>query len=196
MASARKARDYSAEYANRKQAAARIGQTPAGLRRRGGSVYGPLPQERSVLAEYGVTPREFEAMRIANLEYGPQTRLYDKKAKHRETQHWLTMAQRINEYDQDLDVPGDWSDARVGYVVSFYKAIVDPRTNYSSLPDVEGNREYKSGAKKGKRRTNRWQKLYLTRFASTIRDKRNGKIREHGVMDMHDFEVRYGHIAA
>jgi len=169
-------RDYAAEYARRKERLSRIGLTPYSARKRGSSVFGPVSQKQAMLSKFGVTEREFEAMRIRNRDYAEPR--FDKwhtedKAKRKR----IGQAIAINTYNESKDIPNDWSEERVGYVTSFYRAIVDPRTNYESLLDSEGRRRR---TRKGKPATNKWQAALLVKYS--------------GIMELDEFEVRYGAI--
>lgn len=166
-------RDYAAEYQRRKNRLANVGLTPYSARKRGSSVYGPVSQKQSMLAKFGVSEREFEAMRIRNRDYAePRFDKWhtDNKAKRKR----LAQATAINTYNETLDDPNNWSEERVGYVVSFYRAIVDPRYNYSSLLNKDGTRK----TRKGKPLTNQWQANLLVKYS--------------GIMEIDEFESRYG----
>lgn len=173
MTGAPRKRDYAAEYARRKARLANIGLTPHSARKRGSAVFGPVNAKQAMLAKFGVSARQFEAMRIRNMDYvEPQFDKWhtDDKAKKRR----LGLATAINTYNQDIDIDNDWSEERVGYVVSFYRAIVDPQTNYDSLLNPDGSRKIRNG----KPVTNRWQANLLVKYS--------------GLMDLDEFEVRYG----
>lgn len=138
-------------------------------------------QKTFMLAKFGVSEREFNMMRQANLAYQrPKFENWKPKgepARQRDRKKAIGLALRINEYDVDRDLdPGDWSERRVGYIVSFYRAIVDPQYNYDSLVDP------KTGMRRIWRKrhplTNRAQADYLVKYAE--------------IMEISEFERRYG----
>lgn len=190
-------RDYAAEYARRKARLALTGQTPYSQRKRGTSVFGPIPQSKSqeieALRKFGVTRTEFERMRQANIPYAiPQ--FTHRTSPSLEKRKRLNFATFVNTYDQDRDIPNDWSDQRVGYVVSFYRAIVDPRTNYQTLIDKDGQRiKHKDGTYK----SNKWQAAYMGHYRDQAPFERyttNELVKYANQKELDEFETRYGAI--
>lgn len=189
MASTRKTRDYKSAYQRRKELAQSRGfsspYAETKQRAQRGVLVGPATAERAALSKWGVSRRQFEAMRIANLEYGyPSERLTKKRSRNQSVKRRLNEAIILNSYDASRDVEGDWSDDRIGYVITFNKAIVDPRTNYASLFDENGLRKMRGG----RPLSNRWQKAFMTQYA----DKATGKGRRRKYMEVDEFESRYG----
>lgn len=114
----------------------------------------------------------------------------------RENRHWfdeygMLQHSEINVYNMEIDeAVDDWSERRVGYIISFHAAVVNPRTNYDSLQRtwVRGNK--KTGNKgysqrrtddHGKIVTNASQYFYLVKYAQ--------------LMSVDYFESRYGRAA-
>jgi len=192
MTGQRKTPDYKKVYQQRKERLAKRGLTPyqaEKLRKeRGSIVYGPVDEKRATLAKFGVSERQFEGMRIANLEHAPFE--FEKfKPKSKKAKRALSQAAMLNYYDDKRDIPNDWSEDRVGYVVSFFRAIVDPRTNYDSLLDKDGNRII---LKNGKRKSNKWQKLYLTQYAEGVRRRNDEYVYYGNFLDPDEYDERYG----
>lgn len=136
--------------------------------------------KRFMLDEFGFTEREFEGIRKNNLDY--QFNWNDKVP--------FAVGQ-INSYDELLDAAlDDWSYRRVGYIISFNSAVVDPRTNYDNIPKRWVKKAYKdkNGKWRGemKRITSRSGKIvtkdnqfwYLVEFS--------------GLMSIDEYESRYG----
>lgn len=196
MTGIRKSRDYKSEYQRRKEALAKRGLTPASearLRReRGTSIIGPATLKQQMLARFGVTERQFEGMRIANLEHTQiDSRLERYSAKSKQARKALGEAISVNWYDASRDIPNDWSEERVGYVTSFYRAIVDPNTNYSSLLDKDGQRiVYKNG----KYKTNKYQAQYMGKYRNARRAQNGQLVQYTGNLSISEFETRYGAI--
>jgi len=182
-------RDSKREYQRQQELARAEGfSSPTERKRyqasvRRGEVTNPaqFAQKRAMLAKFGVTETEFNFMRQANLAYRRPAfenwKLKGDAKRQRERKKAIGLALRINEYDVDRDLdPSDWSERRVGYIVSFYRAIVDPQYNYDSLHDP------KTGMRRLWRNrhplTNRQQADYLVKYAE--------------IMEISEFERRYG----
>lgn len=114
------------------------------------------------LAKYGLTRSQFDRMRSANRKYN-----FDGAYS------------AANTYDLDVDRDlKNFSDERVGYIVSFYHAVVDKKTNYWSLYDKKTKRRKQEY---GFPMTNVWQRKYLVDYAH--------------IMSIDEFEARYGSFA-
>ncbi len=111
------------------------------------------------LAAWGVSESQFNRMRKANRDY----------------QHDGAYS-AANTYDLDIDRDTkNFSDERVGYIITFNKAVVDKRTNYWSLYDKKTKRRKQVY---GFPMSNEWQRKYLVDFAK--------------IMSQNEYEARYG----
>lgn len=160
-------RDYSAErYAAEKRARAEGFLSPADRRRfaqTGGDAKAREAfQKERVLAHFGVSESKFNKIRAENRKYNYPGAFYAV----------------INTYDlqRDKDVH-NWSINRVGYIIAFHAAVVNPKTNYESL-----TRDYKREIVNGKPKTNTAQYFYLVKYS--------------GYMSVDEFEARYGFAVA
>jgi len=118
-------------------------------------------QKTDAFAKWGITETGFNRMRSANRKYDGTGAQYTA----------------ANTYDLAIDKDlKNYSDARVGYIVSFYHAVVDKKTNYWSLFDKKTERRR---VKFGFPETNNWQRMYLVEYG--------------GLMSPTNFETRYGH---
>jgi hypothetical protein len=130
-------------------------------------------QKREILAYFGISERKFNEIRRANKLW----------AKEYPMLQWTA----INTYDTYLDKEtSNWSERRVGYILSFYAAIVNPKTNHDALyllggkktdRDEKGRPVFREGGQL-KRRTNKEQFYYLVKYAN--------------LMQVDEFESRYG----
>lgn len=160
-----KRRDTRAEYATSKAKANREGfRNPSdratakklGLQ---GDALETWQRER-VLAHFKISRAQFDRIRAAN-------RKWDRENP---SMQWT----KINTYDRDVDANvHNWSQNRVGYILAFHAAIVNPKTNYDSLTK-DGRRILKNG----KRVTNKSQFFYLVKYTN--------------LMQVDEFEARYG----
>jgi len=113
------------------------------------------------LSKWGITHGQFERMRAANRKY---------------SREYVGKATAVNTYDISVDRDrANFSDKRVGYIVSFFRANVDKKTNYWSLYDRKTNRRKE---RFGFPVTNHWQYLYLVEYG--------------GFLSANAFESRYG----
>lgn len=111
------------------------------------------------LAAWGISATQFDRMRSANRKY---------------EYHGAYSA--ANSYDLDIDRDlKNFSDERVGYIVSFYHAVVDKRSNYWSLYDKKTKRRKQQF---GFPMSNEWQRKYLVDYAK--------------IMSQNEYEARYG----
>ncbi|QOI67152.1 hypothetical protein SEA_MUFFINTHECAT_8 [Microbacterium phage MuffinTheCat] len=117
-----------------------------------------LFQKQRVLAHFGISESKFNKIRAENRKHNYAGVLYAV----------------INTYDlqRDKDVH-NWSMNRVGYIVAFHAAIVNPKSNYESL-----TRDFKREIVNGKPKTNTAQWYYLVKYT--------------GYMSPDEFESRYG----
>lgn len=114
------------------------------------------------LKRFGVTESQFNRMRTANRKY-----------------KYEGVYSAANTYDLSIDKDlKNWSDRRVGYIVSFNRAVVDKKSNYWSLFDKKTKRRKQEF---GFPKTNNWQYQYLVKY---------GKL-----MSQNEFESRYGMFA-
>lgn len=121
-------------------------------------------QKQQALSHFGISEYRFNRMRKENRQYS------DKYAQS----SWA----QINTYDIDVDRDvHNWSEHRVGYIIYFHAAIVDPATNYDSLVR-KGQRLI--DPKTGKRVTNEAQYMYLVKYS--------------GIMSARQFDERYGRV--
>ncbi len=90
-------------------------------------------QKASSLAAMGVTESQFQRMRTANKKWNEEHSDF----------------RSITQYNKDLDKDlNNWTPFRVGYIVTYYRANVDPKTNYSDSGkyfDKKGKRKYEYG---------------------------------------------------
>lgn len=114
------------------------------------------------LAKYGLTMTQFNRMRSANRKY---------------QYHGAYSAANTYDLVMDKDLK-NFSDERVGYIVSFYHAVVDKKTNYWSLFDKKTKQRRKEF---GMPVSNEWQRKYLVDYAK--------------LMSVSEYEARYGHFA-
>lgn len=207
MTGRRKPVDQKARYAREKARAAQIGQQLYGtpvtpyrlkkLREQQGFIgAGPVKQEYSALAGWGITAREFQMMRTRNLEYLFPESVLSRNPKHKTSKLRQHQAISANSYDWEFgENDNDWSDDRIGYVVTFFHAIVDPRTNYGSLLDSDGKRRFKKVGRKEYPVSNKWQRLYLTKYGRSVETRsgmRAAYLKHAGIMSVDEFERRYG----
>lgn len=207
MTGARKPRDNKARYAREKVKAAEIGKqlygtpvTPYRLRKlreqQGFVGAGPVREDRSALQSWGITDAEFRMMLTRNQEYSIPDSILAKHPKKRTSKERLHQAISANSYDWEFgNNNADWSDSRIGYVVTFFHAVVDPRTNYDSLLDAEGKRRFKKVGKKERPVSNKWQQLYLTKYGRSVTSRsgmRAAYLEHAGIMSVDEFERRYG----
>lgn len=131
-------------------------------------------QKAQTLKYFDVSESQFNKIRAANRKW----------AKEYPMLQWT----EINTYNQTRDPASpkwatsdanvkNWSIRRVGYILSFYGAIVNPKTNYDSLTEKDGKRIYVNGRPK----TNAEQFRYLVEYT--------------GIMQIDEFESRYGPLA-
>lgn len=113
------------------------------------------------LAAWGISEYQFNRMRKANRDY---------------QYHGAYSA--ANTYDLTIDKDlKNFSDERVGYIISFFHAVVDKKTNYWSLYDKKTKRRRQEY---GYPVTNVWQRRYLVDYAH--------------IMSPSEFESRYGRL--
>ena len=162
-------RDYGAERRAAERRAEREGFLTVGDRKRAikaGIVDDPKAREafqkERVLAHFGITESQLTRIRSENRKYNYPGVLYAV----------------INTYNLDLDkAVHDWSMRRIGYILAFHSAVVNPKTNYESL-----TRDHKREIVNGKPRTNTSQYYYLVKYT--------------GYMSSDEFESRYGFAVA
>lgn len=126
-----------------------------------------------MLMRFGITESVFNAMRRSNIAHEPEGFRKDGKPK-------TALAKQIQKYNTEIDNhEWDWSEARVGYIVSFFWAVTSPNTNYFSMSDnertIEANR-YPT-PKKFRNWVSR-QYMYLIRYG--------------GFETIEEFDDRYG----
>lgn len=128
-------------------------------------------QKEQTLKYFDITESKLNKIRAANRKW----------AKEYPMLQWS----EINTYNMTKDKgspkwafsdanTNNWSIRRIGYILSFHGAIVDPSTNYDSLIDEKGKRLYVNG----KPKTNVQQFRYLVEYT--------------GIMEIDEFESRYG----
>jgi hypothetical protein len=176
-------RDYAAEYRRRHERAKQQGFSGYAEQRRyrravvRQEVLDPVTfhERDAMLKRFGVTLAQFNNMRAANLKHvRPKFENWNPKFDKKRKAQALAAAIRLNEYNVDIDLEIDnWSERRVGYITSFYRAIVDPRYNYTAW-------KAGTGSAADRRRRNRYQADLLVKYAE--------------IMDIDEFERRYGGI--
>lgn len=103
----------------------------ASYNRQFGSPYG-IAARTVALAAHGVTLTEFNRMRRENLAHTPEGTRHDGRPRTD------TLAAAIQQYRVDVGEDArNWSDARVGYVVSYNRAVVNPETNFYAPEGIE-----------------------------------------------------------
>lgn len=174
LASKGRTRDYAYERERAEQRAQHEGYFNAAQRRRLRKQSAEpkaleLLRRAEVLNYFGISYSAFERIRRANRQWSKQ---------YAQLQ-WTA----INTYDIDRDRDvHNWSEQRVGYILSFHSAIVNPKTNHDSLylapkgtpRDAHGRPLDRTG----KRITNESQYFYLVKYTS--------------LMQVNEFEARYG----
>jgi hypothetical protein len=195
------ARDYKAEYLARKARAQQRGFTSPRTEQNARRVQRGIPardyqleREREQIRAHGAgldTVAEYRSYRRAQRQGESAERdwtlsyFHISKSKldriRRENRQWSNRyAQlqwtKINTYDtfKDSDVH-DWSPMRIGYIISFHAAIVNPKTNYESLKD--NKKFYKSGPY-SRKMGNRSQFYYLVKYTN--------------IESVDEYEARYG----
>lgn len=127
-----------------------------------------------ILLKFRISFDVFESMRNANLAHEPEG--FRKNGKPN-----TALAKSIQRYNTEIDShENDWSEARVGYITSFYWAVTSPGFNYFSISDSE--RVVESNRSPIPKRMRDWttrQYLYLVRYGGIE-------------MDADDFDDRYG----
>lgn len=133
-------------------------------------------QMAATLAQFGISKATFDRYRRENRAWNQPDHDDDR-----------TRARDINTYVVDFDplrpfTPFDsdihnWSPDRVGYVVYFNRAIVNPKSNYQSLLDDKGNRKYKGKGKNRKPVSNQDNFYYLVKYTNLFQQS--------------EFEARY-----
>jgi hypothetical protein len=117
--------------------------------------------KESTLRKWGLTPASFDAIRRANRKHSPDG---------------SPRASKIQTYNMAIDRrTRDFSDARVGYIRSFYDAVVNDNTNFYSISPSRRH-EYQ-----GTKRLRIWQERqarYLVHYA--------------GIYEVDEFDARYG----
>lgn len=115
------------------------------------------------LADFGVSKSTFDKVRRENRQW----------AKESAFLHSPTINHYMADVDSDIH---NWSERRVGYILSYHAAIVNPRSNYDSLAE---NPDYK-GPESGVSRKlgNKEQFFYLVKYAN--------------LMQVDEYEARYG----
>lgn len=121
------------------------------------------------LAYFGISENKFNTMRRENRHW----------SKEYPQLQWTA----INTYDIDRDkAVHDWSLRRVGYIVYFNRAIVNPKTNYDSVSKPF----YRPNGRKGR-------KMDLKNATPEQRDAQfNYLVQYTGLMQVDEFESRYG----
>ncbi len=119
------------------------------------------------LRRYGISAKRFDEIRAENRKWS---------AANNGTR-WAA----IQLYDEFIDDrENDWSDDRIGYILSYHAAMVNKATNYESLPN--NPKHYKNGPigrkKMEKNRKGASQFFYLVKYAK--------------VLSVDEFEARYG----
>lgn len=208
-------RDYAAEYARRKARDIEAGTTPAvrrkareqaagkqrdyaleqerrEIRSRGRGFTGLAEQRKYRAAGLPEEPKAIEAWRRTNVlaKFGLTKREFDRiRTENRNFVNWYGRQHYndINTYNMGFDQEiHNWTEERVGYIVSFHGAIVNPATNYDSLVTKKKGKDGKwSNTRKltrnGKPLTNAEQFFYLVKYT--------------GLMTVNEFEQRYGNRA-
>lgn len=120
-------------------------------------------QQARTLAYFGISKSKFDKIRSENRHYGTDAYV---------ALQWSA----INTYDlyRDKDLH-NWSPDRVGYILSFNAAIVNPKTNYDSLKD---NPKYVKGGLQGQKIMNASQFNYLVIYTN--------------IYQVDEYEARYG----
>lgn len=151
-------------------------RTRSNRKARTGGVPVELVLRAAALTRHGITVEVFDAMRRRNVAHTPEGTGKDGRPGSQ-------LARQIQTYRMDVDEDDhNWSDARVGYIVSFFWAVSSPATNYWSLSLRE--REAYSFLPEPKLvdpKVRKWTEkeyVYLVRYG--------------GFMDVEEFDNRYG----
>lgn len=84
----------------------------------------------AILAKWGVTLSQFNRYRRENLAHTPE-------GIRKDGQPGSALARAIQTYRFDVGEDSrNWSDARVGYVITYHEAVVNPKTNFFSADSV------------------------------------------------------------
>jgi hypothetical protein len=122
-------------------------------------------QKQRALHHFGISERKFNDVRRENKAWS-RTNL---------SSQWT----QINTYDERLDMEvHNWSINRVGYILAYHGAIVNPNTNYDSL---KNNPKFYKRGPFARKLGNAEQYFYLVKYAR--------------IMQADEFEARYGRAA-
>lgn len=159
-----KQRDYQLERENANRRANARGFRNASEQRKFNKLTGVdriTWQKERTLQFFGISESTFNKIRRANRNWAKEYALLQYTA--------------LNTYRTEIDgATKDWSEDRVGYVIAFYNAVVNPKTNYDTLVDKKGRRIM---TKEGKPLVNRAHYEYLVKYAN---------------MSVSEYEARYG----
>lgn len=140
-----------------------------------------------------ISRRQFDGYLRADIDWSLENeeRMRFWRGKHGGATQNVALAQRVQFFDVDRASSGITTDS-VGYVVSYWYANVNPATNLDSLKrkrTVDGIVINDREMRNGKRRTNRYQKEFLTKWSGRSDDKRRFS---EPLMELDEFEQRYG----
>jgi hypothetical protein len=159
-------RDYAVERENAERRARGRGFLNAKEQREYKKTGGTNPakwQKARTLAYFGISESTLNRYRRLNRNWSNEYAMLQNTA--------------INTYDRtrDADVH-NWSPDRVGYILSFYGAIVNPKTNYDSLKD---NPKWYPKSAIGRKIMTDTQYRYLVQYTN--------------LFSVNEFEARYGY---
>lgn len=135
----------------------------------------PLFLKRWRLSKHNVSEALFEQMRRDNLAHTPE-------GYRKDGMPLTALAKQIQAYNTEVDAEEDnFSDERIGYIVSYYWAVANPKTNYFAV----GNKWTQSQLMDPKAVSWRERQYnYLVRYG--------GLSTQGEIMNAEDFEERYG----
>jgi hypothetical protein len=139
-------------------------------------------QKARILAHYKITEAEFQRrLRASRRWLGDQL----ASRKNEDARNALARASAYSMFDTriankprgDSDWLMEWSPQRVGYVLAYYAAVVDPKTNYQQgLGGRKGKK--RPVTRDGYRKMNAEQYYYLTKYTN--------------LMTVNEYEATYG----
>lgn len=140
-------------------------------------------RKRNVLRRFGITEAELNARDRANRAWeGGETRSRGRQRNRAKADIELRNFIRSNKYHRYREEivdgpPGEqWSYERIGYILAYYAANVNPETNYSDGLGARKGKRPVNGA--GFKQMNAAQYYYLTQFTD--------------LMSVSDYESSYG----
>jgi hypothetical protein len=141
-----------------------------------------VKRKAQLLKKFGVTEQEFNRRNKLNAAWQSKEARRRTRGKNRDDSganrsmaNFLS-ASEYHTYNRQLADSGVWTEQRVGYVLFYYAANVDPSTNYSDA--LGGRKGKRSVNRQGFREMNAAQYYYLVQYT--------------GLMSVNEYEASYG----